>query len=454
MSSTEIHDLEKLLADIKADLELDDLQSAVARIEALRPRDQATLFNELDPDEQDLLLPQMDPEDSADVLEELADEEAATVAGRLGVRNLANILDHMEPDEAADLLGDMPSDLSAEALHAMLKTEADEVRPLLIHADESAGGVMTAAEITLNAGMTVEQAIHHLRKLSPDSETIYYLFVVDNENHLAGVVSLRDLIVAPPDTRLSAIMSKDLISIHAGADQEEAARLMSRYDLLALPVVDAENHLLGVITYDDSFEVLEEEATEDIYRLGGVPEEQPINVGVGAAVRNRLPWLVLNLATALASAAVLTLFEDTLQQVVVLAAFFPIVTGVGGNAGTQTMTVIVRALALDQIDIKQALPILIRQLIIGLVNGSVLGVLVSLIALFWQRSPLLGLVVGVATLINQLTAVLAGVLVPFGFNLIKIDPALASPVLVSTVTDAFGYLFYLGLATLLITSLI
>jgi magnesium transporter len=444
-------DVDTLLEQVREALAEQNWNRAVALVEALRPPDQADLFGELPPAEQDQLLPRLDLENSADILEELEEEEAAEIAARLKADQLARIVEEMEPDEAADLLGDIAPEQVDRVLAAM--EEPEEIRPLLDHPDESAGGQMTSAKITLHEDMTVEQAIAHLRVVAPESEDVYYLFVVDEEVRLAGVVSLRQIVVAPPSTRIADIMDPDVIHVKAHVDQEEAARLMSRYDLLALPVVDDEGRLLGLITHDDLVQVLEEEATEDIYRLGGVLEEHPPDVPVPAALRTRLPWLVLNLGMALASAAVLSLFESTIAQVAALAAFFPIVAGVSGSAGTQTLTVTVRGLALGELSPRDGLRALGREILIGLANGVAVGVLVAVIALVWKGTPMLGGVAGLATLLNMLGAGIAGALVPVTMQVLKIDPALGSPILVTTITDTCGYFIYLGLATLVLTQL-
>jgi magnesium transporter len=445
-------DLTVILDQVKEAISRDDWRQAATLVQALRPPDQAELFGQLLPEEQDQLLSRLAVEDSADILEELENEEAAEVAVRLEPEDLARILDEMEPDEAADLLGDIPIEQAAEALAGM--EEPEEVRPLLRYSDDTAGGLMTAIGVVLHRHMTVEDSIAHLRAVAPDTEDIYYLFVVDGESHLLGVVSLRQLIVALPATRVEDIMDRDVIYVQVDTDQEEAARLMSYYDLLALPVVDADRRLVGLITHDDLVAVLEEEATEDIYRLGGVPEEHPPDAPPFVAVRSRLPWLVLNLGTAMASATVLSLFQGTIAQVAVLAAFFPIVAGVSGSAATQTLTVTVRGLALGELQPRDVLHTLAREIAIGLVNGISVGGLVAIIALIWKGTPVLGLVVGVATLLNMGCAAVAGVLVPLGMQLVGIDPALASPILVTTTTDTFGYFAYLGLATLLLASLL
>lgn len=434
-----------LLNQVRSALERGDLKSAVGLLEALKPADQANVFDDLQPDEQDKLLPRLNPEDSADILEELQDEDAALVAERMQTKNLADILDHMEPDEAADLLGDIKPSLATRAIQSM--KEADEVLPLLEHTDDSAGGLMTAADVILKKEMTVNDAIKHLRAISPDSEQIYYLFVVDDKGVLAGVVNLRDMVVAPKEALIGSIMERDVISVKADTDQEEAVRIVKRYDLLALPVVDNGNRLLGVITYDDSLDILEDEATEDIYRLGGISKEKPGDVSIKDAIRSRLPWLVVNLVMAMVTGAVLSLFENTIAQMAALASFFPIVAGVSGSSGTQTLTVTVRSLATGEITVKDARRSIWKSLLLGMVNGLVLGALVVLIGFLWKGDIRLGLIAGAATLVNIVISSITGILIPLLINRIKLDPALASPILVSTLADSLGYLVYLGLAS-------
>lgn len=437
-----------LLNQVRSALERGDLKSAVGLLEALKPADQANVFDDLQPEEQDKILPRLNPEDSADILEELQDEDAAQVAERLQTKNLADILDHMEPDEAADLLGDIEPALATKAIQSM--KDADEVLPLLEHTDDSAGGLMTAADVILKKEMTVNDAIKHLRAISPDSEQIYYLFVVDDKGVLAGVVNLRDLVVAPKEALIGSIMERDVISVKANTDQEEAVRIVKRYDLLALPVVDDGNRLLGVITYDDSLDILEDEATEDIYRLGGISKEKPGDISLKDAVRSRLPWLIVNLVMAMVTGTVLSLFENTIAQMAALASFFPIVAGVSGSSGTQTLTVTVRSLATGEISVKDARRSIWKSLLLGLVNGLVLGALVILIAYLWKGDIRLGLIAGAATLINIIISSITGILIPLLIHKVKLDPALASPILVSTLADSLGYLVYLGLASTLL----
>ena len=449
----EITDMNVVLNEVREALTAEDWDRAVELVEALRPPDQADVFEELSPDTQSELLPRLKPEDSADILEELDDEDAIEVAERLDADDLSRIINEMEPDEAADLLGDMEPDQLAVAISSI--EDADGILPLLEYHDETAGGLMTSAEIVLHKDISTAEAIEHIKYTIPEAEIAYYLYVVDDDVKLVGVVSLLQIVVASSQACIDEIMNPEVISVFADTDQEAAARLMARYDLLALPVVDNDNHLLGVITHDDMVDVLEEEETEDIYRLGGVPDERlSIDVSPISSLRARLPWLVLNLGTAMLSALVLSLFEETIAQLAVLAVFFPIVAGVSGSAGTQTLTLTVRGLALGEVSLKNGLRALGSELLIGVANGLVLGTLVALIALVWKGTPILGLVVGLATLLNLIAAGLAGVIVPLGMSVTKLDPALASPVFVTTLTDTLGYLIYLTIATVLLLRLL
>lgn len=312
MTVKDFINIDEVIERIRSEISQGNWDEAATMLETLRRSDQADVFSDLPPEQQQEVLPFLNPENSADIFEELEDEEVCKIVNQMQTDRLIEIVDEMEPDEAADLLGDITPE-QAEKVLAQID-EAEEVRSLLVHSDETAGGMMTAMDVRIQQDMTVDEAIWHLRHLSPESETIYYLFVQDANDRLVGVVSLRDLVVAKPGTLIRGIMDDEPISVTAGADQEEAARLMQRYDLLALPVVDVANKLMGIITYDDLLDVLEDEATEDIYRLGGIPREQPADVRLSSAMKTRLPWVGLNLITHLVSAFVLSAFEETIAR--------------------------------------------------------------------------------------------------------------------------------------------
>lgn len=442
------NNFDETLSAVRAALDRGDVPHAIEVLERLRPPDQADVFEELDTSDQAALLPGLEPIETAHLLEELGDDEAADVAERLDATTLAHIVDEMDPDEAADLLGDLTPDLAQQTLAQM--EEAAEVRPLLLHADDSAGGLMTSEFLLLRERMTAQESIAALRAWQPSDDSTYYLFVVNQAQQLRGVLSLRRLIIADPQTIISDIMNPDPITVRAGTDQEEVAHVMSKYDLLALPVVDEGGHMLGVITYDDVVDVIEEEASEDILHLGGVLDEERVTGPVRISVRRRLPWLYVNLLTAFLAAGVINLFQHTIEQLAVLAAFQSIVAGQGGNAGTQALTVVVRSLALGEIELRDVWRILLKEVGVGALNGLAVGAAVGAFAFITQGSPLLGLIIGVAMIGNMLAAGIAGALVPLVLKRLKLDPALGSGVIVTTVTDVVGFGLFLGLATLFI----
>lgn len=439
--------IETTLEHVRAALEDGKVDEAIAALTALHPADRAEAFSDLPPDDQEEILPRLNTQTAADLLEELEDDEAAEAAGHLSAETLADVLDEMKPDEAADILGDLPPEQAASALAQM--EDADEVIPLLAHPDDTAGGLMTSAFYALRRQTTAQMAIDFLRTQRPDAESPYYLYVVDRLNRLSGVVALRDLIVAPPETPVESIMRPNVISVPVGTDQEEVAQLMRHYNLLAVPVVDREGKLIGVINHNDIVNVIEEEATEDIYRLANVADgDLQVWSPLSLSIRRRLPWLYVNLLTAFLAAWVISQFEATIARLAVLAVFQSIVAGEGGNAGTQTLAIMVRGLALDEIEFRDVWRALLRETGIGLMHGVAVGIAVAIAAWLWRGIPVLGLVIGLAMAGNLVAAGIAGTLVPLTLKAFKLDPALASAVLVTTVTDCVGFGLFLGLATL------
>jgi magnesium transporter len=441
--------IDRTLERIRAALEAGQVDEAISALTSLHPADQAEAFAELEPEDQAEVLPRLDAEEAAEIIEQLEDEEAAQVAAQLPPDRLADVLEEMEPDDAADVLGDLPPDQAATVIAQMDAHQAEDVVPLLAYEDDTAGGLMTPDIPHLRRQMTCEQAIGYLRKIHPDAETPYYLYVVDRNSKLIGVAGLRDLIIAEPGVSVEAVMNRNVISVPLGTDQEECARIITRYGLLALPVVDAEGRLVGVINHDDIVEVIEEEATEDIYRLANVSDgDLQVFSPVSLSVRKRLPWLLVNLFTAFLAASVVSLFESTIAKVAVLAVFQGIVAGQGGNAGTQTLAMMVRGMALGEIEFKDAWRALARETGIGLLHGLAVGICVGVGAYLWKGIPVLGLIIGLALAGNLIAAGIAGTLVPLTLKFLKLDPALASAVMVTAVTDSVGFGLFLGLATL------
>jgi magnesium transporter len=442
--------LDDILVRLRVVLERDDLVGAADIIEALRPPDQADLFTELDDEDQVALLPELNPADSADILEELDDEEAAELVATLSTKAIIRIVDKMEPDEAADLLGDISPE-QARAVLAGLE-DPDEVRPLLLHPDDSAGGLMTSEFLALRRRMTAGEATQAIRDWKPDVETIYYLFVIDGRGRLSGVVNLRQLIIADLDTHVSEIMDTEVISVPAGTDQEECARLMARYDLLALPVVDTENILLGVITIDDVMDVLEEEATEDIQRFGGA---EPLNrsyldTSVFTLIRKRIGWLVLLFLTGTLTLLVMRRFEHELQAVVALGAFIPLLIGTGGNAGSQTTATVIRALATGDVDLGDVFQVWWHEVRVGLALGLGMAIVAFLRTITWDPDPALALTVSASIMGIVLWATATGALLPLLAARLRIDPTVVSGPVMTTLLDATGLLIYFSIARVIL----
>jgi magnesium transporter len=435
-----------VLAQIQDALEHNDLNSAIQILETLRGPDQADIFTELDDAQQIALLPQLDPSTSADILEDLEDEEAAELVSSLSADSLGRIVDEMEPDEAADLLGDLDQDQAESVLAEMENPE--EVRPLLLHPDDSAGGLMTSEFLALRGFMTAGEAIQAIRQQKPESQTMNYLYVVNAERRLTGVISVRQLIVAEPSERVKDIMDKNVISVPAGTDQEECARLMTKYDLISLPVVDADHRLLGVITVDDVIDVIEDEATEDIQRLGGAePLDTPyLASSTFIVVRKRIGWLLLLFITESLTGTVLRHFEDELQAAVALAFFVPLLIGTGGNAGSQTTSTIIRALAVGEIDLKDALKSLWHELRIGLLLGLGMAAIAYFRALTWGSDQALALTVALAILTIVVWANGLGAVLPILAARFRIDPTVVSGPVMSTLVDATGLFIYFTIA--------
>ncbi len=441
--------LDKILLELRVYLEEDNLSQAVAIIDALRPADQADLMEELAGPEQVTLLTKMNPAESADVLEEMGDSQAAAVAELLSPVELGDILDEMELDEAADVLKDLKPQTAADALREM--DEAHAVIPLMRYPDETAGGLMTRAVITLRRRWTVGRALAELRRIGVHSDSTYYLFVTDDQDLLLGVVGLRTLVSAPEESLVENLMTEDVVSVPVTMDQEACARLLSRHGFLALPVVDEIGRLLGVITADDLLEVSEIEATEDMYRMVGITGEERVFGPARLSVVKRLPWLAINMVTLFIAISVVDFFEPVIAALVTLAVFLPLVSGEGGNAGSQTATVIVRGLALGEVRTEDARRALSKELRVSFINGALIGLGTGIVAYVWKQDWRIAVAICLAMILNFLMAAGTGVLIPLGLMKLRIDPALASAAFVTGFTDTFGFLFFLGIATLLLS---
>ncbi len=416
----------------------------------LHAADLADRLQRLDTDEARALLRQLPADKAAAALAEVEEERLPEMLGAFDAAQLAGILQRVSPADAADLLQQLPPVARREALAKLPLESAEGVRALLRYPEDTAGGVMSNRFITLREDMTVEEVRELLRERAQEERTedIAYLYVTNPEQRLVGIVSLRDLVFRRAERRISEILNRDVKFALVTDDQEELARKFEHYHYLGLPVLNAEGKIVGVVKASDALDVASKEATEDMQLMVGLSGEEHALTPWQQSIRVRLPWLYINLGTAFLAAFVVGLFEDTIAKWTALAVFLPIVAGQGGNAGMQTLTVIIRDLALGEITPGDGRRALVKEITLGLLNGLAIGLVVGLIGWWWKGSMMLGLVAGAAMLLNQLAAAAAGVMIPLGLKTLRLDPALASSIFLTTVTDVAGFFFFLGLATI------
>ena len=416
------------------------------------PADLAEVFSELPTRERrsvfDTLL-ERNSRLAMEAISELEPEVRVPLLVEYPADELARFFQEVPSDDAAAVIADLPDALSASVLEVMRRKESDEVQHLLEYADQTAGRIMNPDVFALSEDLTAGEAIAALQQ-SRDVEMVFYLYVVDERRHLVGVISLRRLLLVSPETPLKRIMTAELTTARVNTDQEEVAQLVASYNLLAIPVVDDENKLVGVITVDDVIDVIKDEATEDIYRMAGVSSDEHIFTSARESLRKRLPWLGVNLVTAILAALVVRLFQSTIDQVVALAAFMTIVASMGGNAATQTLTVIVRGIALGELTWSNSRKALVKEAMVGVGNGMILGLVGAGFAWWVVGNPYFGGILALAMVINLLVAAVAATLIPIALRALRIDPALASSVFITTLTDVFGFFAFLGLATFFI----
>ena len=437
----------QLMDRVREHIERNELEAALAVFAGLHPSDQADTLADLDAGPRETLLRALEPEESARILEKMEVEDAAEVFGEMEAPALSDILDETRPDVAADLLKQLPEERSQETLEEM--EESEEVASLLEYADDTAGGRMSLEYVSAREDMSAALALDRVRILEPKVEGSGSVFIVDGEGRLVGSLSVVGLALARPTILVRDIMDTEVVSVPAETDQEECAHLMERYDLKHLPVVDHQRRLIGIILVEDLVDVLEEEATEDMHNIAGIGRERLFGP-LPSSIRRRLPWLYVNLATTILAALVIDLFQSTITQVVVLTVFLPVVAGQGGIGGTQTLTLVIRGIALGDVPERRALRLLSREVVLGIIHGVLLGTVIGLIAYLWKGNEMLGVVLGVAMVGNIMVAGLAGAATPLALRVFGLDPALGSAVIVTTITDVVGFLLFLGIATALV----
>lgn len=422
-----------------------------ARIEkalaVVHPADLARLLPDLDPGVRRTIIDRLlRMRKAGATLSEIPHGPLKEILADLDDGVVTELVKRLPPDDAVDLIQDLPPDRSARVLDALGIAAAGDIRELLAYSPETAGGIMTPAFFSLRETDTAAAATASLREHGQDAG-LYYLYVLDDEGRLKGILTLLQLLLAPQDEPIGRVMLTEVYTTGPKVSQEEAALMFARYNLIALPVVDDDGVMLGVVTIDDVVDVINEEATEDIYRMAGLSEDDRVFSSWRDSVRLRLPWLAVNLATAVLASRVVAAFEPALEKLALLAVFMPIVPGMGGNAATQTITVMVRGMALGELTPANVRGVVAKELFAGIVNGLVTGLLGAAVVYVWTANLVLGGVLCGAMVVTNVVAALAGTAIPLSLKALRLDPAIASGIFVTTFTDVFGFLSFLGLAT-------
>lgn len=419
-----------------------------ALLTILHPTEIAQILEESTPEFQERVIRQLPKELISEALSEMDEEtNPGYLLTRLHPEVASSLIKELAPDDAADLLAQIPEKYKDRILFFVPDEEEEVIEQLLQYHEDSAGGLMNPEVISVQANMYKLDALREAVKQSEDMEDFYAIYVVDPEERLLGYVTFKALFKARNSELVENIMESDIISVRVDDDQEQVAKLMSQYNLPTLPVVDHENKLLGRVTFDDILDVIEEETTEDILNFAGVSEDENLRGGWANSVKSRIPWLLVNLCTATTAAYVLSKFQTIISQMAVLASFMPIIAGVAGNGATQTLAVTIRRISTDGIPPRKAMGVIIKEMSVGVINGLMIGAMVSIGAMFFNEDHLLGAVVGIAMCGNLILAGLMGSLVPITLERLGVDPAIASSILITAFTDILGYLFLFGLAS-------
>jgi len=446
MPSTEVKN--DHIEEVKALLESGRLSDVSALIEELHASDIGRIIAALEEEDAIRVFKLLEPEDASQVLLEVDERRRKALISSITSEELIDVVHEMETDDAADVISELPVEDARQVLEGIDRHEALAVQKLLVYPEDTAGGKMQAELAAVHDTATVQEAIDEVRRKAHDIDNISNVFVVDREGRLTGAVPLDKLILADPLTPVITIANLEPFKVRTDMDQEEVAKLFQKYDLISVPVIDHNDHLVGRITVDDIVDVLEEEIFEDFYKMAGLNIESRALDPAIRSIKLRVPWLFLNLATAAISASVVKLFEGTIEQLVLLAVLMPIVAGMGGNAATQTITVIVRALALGELNFKNSRWVLMKEALVGLANGFLTGVVAGFIAYLLGANIMVGLLLFLAMTANMMIAGLIGSLIPLILKRFKVDPAISSSIFVTAATDIGGFFTFLGLASI------
>jgi len=438
---------ERMIEEVKSSIKKKQSKFLMSLINEMRAADLADLIEHLNPEERLYLFEMLDPDGAGEVLVEIESPVQESILSDLDNKVITEIVQELDSDDAADLMGDLPVERAQEIIDKLEDEVSEELEKLLPYHEDSAGGIMALEYVAVKEYFTVQEAIDTIREKREEVENLYYLWVVDDFEKLVGVISLKDLVLEPSNRRINEIMNPGVISVDVNTDQEEVAQLVKKYDLVAIPVVDEFNRLVGRITHDDIIDVIEEETDEDITLMAGVIHQEIAEDSSVKISRARLPWLIAGLFGGILAAAVINQFESSLEKVIALSFFFPVIMAMGGNTGTQASTVAVRGLATGDIGLVNTGKRLWTEMRVALYNGVICGILLGLIVGTWLSDYGLGSVVGFALMLIVLISGFIGAAVPLALKRLNIDPALATGPFVTTSNDIISLLIYLGLVT-------
>lgn len=422
-------------------------------LDELQPYDIAQIYEDLPEKHRTRFLLHLNIDLLADLMEELSTEEQLDVLNKLGIEKTSKVLDEMDNDDLASMLHELSPEKMKILLSGMKKSESKIVQDIMNYPPETAGRLMTNRFVWIRDYFTVRDGVDKLKIFAEFAETINYLYVIDQQRKLVGVVSYRDLLIAEPDEKIRNIMYERVLSVLDSTDQEEVAKMIERYDFLAIPVVNEENLLMGIITVDDIIDVVIQEATEDIEKLSASGKAIDFDTKSLVAAYRRLPWLILLLFIGVVSGSIISRYQETLSLVVPLAYFMPMISGMTGNTGTQSLAVVVRGLSYNDLDKKAIFKLIMREFLVGFIIGLICGMIIAIIAFVWQGNPVLGFVVGSSLFLTLIIGTLAGTIIPIFLYRMNIDPAVASGPLITTLNDIISLFIYFGIATMFLDRL-
>lgn len=418
------------------------------------PIDIANTISELEEDALKDFAKCLSFEEISEIIEVAEEELQTSFINILPLNSIIEIFSFMSSDDIADILGILPIDKRKDFLKLMKASDSKDVQMLLGFDEESAGGIMTTQYIALFKELSVGQALEKIKRIGPKTEVIETIFIIDKNNRLLGTVDLRDILISENETKLAEILDENFLFVHPDTDQEEVSLIVSKYDLQVIPVLNRKNVLLGIITIDDIVDVIVEEQAEDFAKLSGVDKDEKVGSKLSVSIKSRLPWLMINLITAFLASFTVSMFEDTITQVVALAAAMPIVAGMGGNAGTQTLSIVVRSIALGEVDIKEDWKYVFNEILLGVINGLITGLVTGIILFVKYDNIYLGIIILVAMIGNLVIAGFFGFLIPLILKKFNLDPAISSSIFLTTATDVGGFFIFLGLAQMFLEYLI